>query len=115
MYNGTAKPITQYKKGKVYGAGHYVEVTSTINGQSVKILYFHMQQNNRASGQVKAGDIIGYQGVSGNLGLSISQGLSVSHVHIKVKINNITSKPYAYITTKFDLNTGEVIQKANCN
>ncbi len=113
LYNGTGRIITQTKKGKVVGAGHYVEVSSYINGKNVKILYFHMQQNNRKSGIINAGDIIGYQGDSGNLKNAINQKLSVSHLHLKIKENGIPVDPITYLKTKIDASTGQVITPCN--
>jgi hypothetical protein len=113
LYSGAGKIATQYKRGKVDGAGHYVEVTSTLNGKTVKMLYFHMQQNNRISGTINAGDIIGYQGDSGNLKNAISQGHSVSHLHIKAKENGIDVDPIPYLKTKIDPNTGQVTNPCN--
>lgn len=117
-HDGVARLVTQYNKRgtKVIGAGHYVEITSIINNETVKILYFHMQEENRKSGEVKAGDIIGYQGYSGNLGDAIKSGGVDSHVHIKVKVNGIVVNPNEYLGTKFDSETGEIIEvPTNCN
>jgi len=103
MYGGTAKIKTQYdNNGNVVGAGYYVDVTSVVNGQTVHILYFHMQKDGRVSGHVNAGDIIGYQGDSGNLGSAIRHHHAVSHVHIKVKVNGKAVDPMPYFATKFD-------------
>lgn len=103
MYGGTAKIKTQYdKNGKVVGAEYYVDVTSVVNNQTVHILYFHMQEDGRVSGHVNAGDVIGYQGDSGNLGDAIKHHHSVSHVHIKVKVNGKAVDPKPYFATKFD-------------
>jgi murein DD-endopeptidase MepM/ murein hydrolase activator NlpD len=112
MYDGTAKLVTQYDKtGKIIeGAGHYVEVTSTIKGKTVKVLYFHMQKGKRFSGKVKAGTIIGYQGDSGNLKAAIEKGTCESHLHIKVKENGKEVDPIPYLRTKFDPKTGKVIK-----
>lgn len=109
MYDGTARLVTQTRKGKVVGAGHYVEVTSIVDNKKVQILYFHMQKANRVSGSVKAGSIIGYQGYSGNLKAAITQGLSQSHLHIKLKVNGKTVNPMPYMATQFDNKTGKAI------
>jgi len=101
MYGGTAVLRTQYKNGKVSGAGYYVDVTSVANGVTIHILYFHMQKDTRVNGQVKAGDVIGYQGDSGNLGIAIKHHHAVSHVHIKVKVDGIAVNPGPYFATKF--------------
>jgi len=115
MYDGIATVRTQTdKKGKVIGAGYYVNVATKINNKAVIISYFHLQNENRASGNIKAGDIIGYQGDSGNLKPAIEQGLSVSHVHIQVKVDGINVAPYDFINTKFNTNDGTVISQNNC-
>lgn len=115
MYDGIATVRTQTdKKGKVIGAGYYVNVATKINNKAVIISYFHLQNENRASGNIKAGDIIGYQGDSGNLKAAIEQGLSVSHVHIQVKVDGINVAPYDFINTKFNTNDGTVISQNNC-
>lgn len=113
LHNGTGRLVTQTKRGKVVGAGHYIEITSSINGKIVKIMYFHMQNNNRKSGTISAGDIIGYQGDSGNLKNAIKQKLSVSHLHLKVKENGITVDPITYLKTTIDPNTGQVSNPCN--
>ncbi|MFS4456717.1 M23 family metallopeptidase [Maribacter sp. 2304DJ31-5] len=114
MYDGNSKLITQYnKKGNVAGAGHYVGITSGINGKTVKVLYFHMQKNNRKSGTVKAGDIIGYQGDSGNLKNGIKQGYAVSHVHVKAQENGANVDPLPYLKTTIDPQTGKVTNPCN--
>ncbi len=112
MYDGTARLATQSDKitGKVDGAGYHVSITSTINGQSVRLIYFHLQENNRVSGDVKAGDIIGYQGDSGNLKAAMEQKLTESHVHIKARLNGVTANPLDYLTTKIDPSTGQITQ-----
>ncbi len=102
MYDGTAVLRTQYdENGKVVGAGYYVDVTSVVNGVTIHILYFHMQKDGRVSGHVNAGDIIGYQGASGNLEAAIDEGSAVSHVHIKVKVDGKAVDPEPYFATKF--------------
>ncbi|QMU65275.1 MAG: peptidoglycan DD-metalloendopeptidase family protein [Flavobacteriaceae bacterium] len=67
IYGGTATKYTQYKDGEISGAGHYVAIVSNVNGQTVRMVYFHLQENNRVSGTINAGDIIGYQGDSGSI------------------------------------------------
>ena len=117
MYDGIATKVTQYKKDgvTVVGAGHYVSIASTVNGEDIKILYFHMQEDNRASGSISAGDIIGFQGDSGNLKRAIKQSGTVSHLHIKVKdSNNNPVDPRYYLGTEMDVN-GNVNQNDNCN
>ena len=72
----------------------------------------HLQENNRVTATVKAGDIIGYQGDSGNLKNGIKQGYAISHVHIKTQVNGANADPLNHIKTDINTNTGELI--SNC-
>ncbi len=79
------------------GAGYYTRIQSTVNGKTFIHEYYHMQKENRVLQgnplvQVKAGDIIGYQGDSGNLKGAITAGTVDSHVHIEIKEHNGTNK-----------------------
>lgn len=110
MYDGTARLATQYKPGTtiITAAGYHVSIISTINGETVRNVYFHMQEKGRAFGVIKAGDIIGYQGVSGNLGSAIKQESTTSHVHIKTRVNGVKADPLDYLATTIDPSTGQV-------
>ena len=86
-----------------------------MNGINISIQYFHLQKENRISGQVKAGDIIGYQGDSGNLKSAIEEEKAVSHVHIKIKNNSNILDPEDFIgSLKMDENN-PIITNENCN
>jgi murein DD-endopeptidase MepM/ murein hydrolase activator NlpD len=80
---------------------------------TVRLVFFHMQEAGRASGQVKAGDIIGYQGDSGNLKNAIDQKLTVSHVHIKARENGAVADPLCHFATQINPATGEVTNPCN--
>ena len=59
--------------------------------------FFHLQKENRVLQgtplvKVEAGDIIGYQGDSGNLKGAIESGGVESHVHIEVREHDGSSK-----------------------
>lgn len=98
--------VIKYEEG---GAGHHIAIASSINGERVVLTYFHMQEKGLKSGFVNAGDIIGYQGRSGNLDNAIKQGHAISHVHIKAKKNGIMINPLNYFQTKIDPKTGKVL------
>lgn len=101
-----------------------------MNGQTFIISYFHLRENDRelASNNplnyVKTGDIIGYQGDSGNLRSAISSGGVESHVHIEVRIHNKSNSwhynnfnlvdPRDYLSTDIDDN-GNSQTNNNCN
>ena len=108
MYDGTARLAIQTKNGKITGAGYHVSITSIVNGNTIRLVFFHLQENNRVSGEVKAGDIIGYQGDSGNLKDAIDQKLTISHVHIKARLNGQMVNPLNYLATTIDPSTGQV-------
>jgi murein DD-endopeptidase MepM/ murein hydrolase activator NlpD len=111
------------------GAGSNTRIQSTVNGETILISYFHMQKDNRIEQgnplvQVKAGDIIGYQGVSGNLKKAIADGGVESHVHIEVREHNGSSQwgynnfdlvnAKNYLSTIIDDN-GTSQSNTNCN
>lgn len=78
--------------------------------------FCHLKSDDRVSGEnVKAGQIIGYQGDSGNLSSAIKKGLCSSHVHIGVRENGVKVNPLNYM--KFDLNlqTGNLTEHNDCN
>ena len=113
MYNGTARLATQYKDGVIDDAGYHVSITSNIDGNEVRNVYFHLQENRRTSGIIKAGDIIGYQGLSGNLGNAIEQNSTTSHVRIKTSVNGIKADPLDYLATTIDPNTRKITNPYN--
>lgn len=102
MFDGTATPGHQPR-----GAGHYVVITGEVNGETMRTLYFHLQQDGIKLGNIKAGDIIGYQGVSGNLASALKKNLTDSHVHIKMQKNGANVDPLDYINTEINETTGK--------
>ena len=114
IYDGVASKHTQTDEdGNLDGAGYYSVIKSKVNGKNIRVVYFHLQKDNRTTGVVKAGDIIGYQGDSGNLKNAIGQGHTVSHVHIKTQVNGANDDPLNHIKTKIDPKTGKVINRCN--
>jgi hypothetical protein len=111
------------------GAGYYTRIQSTTNGISIITSYFHLQKENRLLATnplnyVKAGDIIGYQGDSGNLKNAIAGGGVDSHVHIETRKHDGSSSwgyshfdlvdPRDYFETTID-STGVSQANTNCN
>jgi murein DD-endopeptidase MepM/ murein hydrolase activator NlpD len=90
-----------------------VGVISRVNGKTIRLVYFHLQENRRTSGIIKAGDIIGYQGLSGNLGNAIEQNSTTSHVRIKTSVNGIKADPLDYLATTIDPNTRKITNPYN--
>ena len=115
VYDGNATKHEQRDEitGKLKGAGYYVSIVSQINDKTVRLVFFHLQENNRASGTVRTGDIIGYQGDSGNLKNGISQGYTESHVHIKAQENGVNVDPLNHFNTEIDPNTGQLTNPCN--
>ena len=111
------------------GAGYYTRIQSTANGKTFIHEYYHLQKENRILQgnplvKVKAGDIIGYQGDSGNLKNAIKNKTVESHVHIEIREHNGSNKwgyknfnnvdPRTYFSTKIkDDGTSET--NTNCN
>lgn len=112
MFDGTAAIHEQ--NGGTKGAGFYVTVTSRIDNKNVQTLYFHMQKERRVTGEVKAGDIIGYQGDSGNLKAAIKRGFAISHLHVKVKENGVVVDPRKYMKSSFGDTTGAATHPSDC-
>ncbi len=108
MFDGTAT-----KHSESEGLGKYVVITSKINGDEIKTYYGHMQDHKRASGEVKAGDVIGYQGTSGNLGKAVDTKTTLPHVHIKIKKNGKVVDPLPYFKTTFNPQTGAVLRRGS--
>lgn len=114
IYDGNATKQTQRDdEGKLTGAGYYVAIVSQVNGKRVRLVFFHLQEDNRITGNIQAGDIIGYQGVSGNLKSGIADGYTESHVHIKAQENGAPVNPLNHFNTKIDPITGQVTNPCN--
>ena len=126
-------PIFSMYGGIVYNsmygkeAGYLTRIQSKVNGKTIIIEYFHLQNKGRlkAGTRVKAGDLIGYLGDSGSLKGAIAKGYTVSHLHIGVKehdgsrtwgfkTNFSYVDPRPYLATQID-NNGKTTKKANCN
>ena len=113
-YDGIAKKGTQLDdNGELDGAGYYVGVTSRVNGKKIRLVYFHLQEGRRTKGTIKAGDIIGYQGDSGNLKSAIEDKNTTSHVHVKAQENDKPAEPLDHFKTKINPKTGQLINPCN--
>lgn len=138
LINDYGEPIYAMYSGFIYNtlydedAGYFTQIQSTINGETVIIKYFHMQEENRIKENndgtlrfVSAGDIIGYQGDSGNLKEAIADGTVDSHVHIEILshdgstnwnyfTNFNTVDPRNYLNTVIN-NDGTSEENTDCN
>lgn len=98
----------KYKKDS---KGNFILVSYRINGETIYVQYNHLNKVSITKGQiVKAGDIIGLSGTTGNVTKKITP-----HVHIEV-YNSVWKmvNPADYLTTKFDANYN-AIPNSNCN
>lgn len=135
--NDYGEPIYAMYSGFIYstkydpdGAGYYTRIQSTVNGETFLVEYFHLQEDNRILQTsnpltyVNAGDIIGYQGDSGNLKSAIKKGTVDSHVHIEVRVhdgsnqwgysNFILVDPRDYLNTTIN-DDGTSEENIDCN
>ncbi len=97
---GSGTPIYAIADGTVlahlddsYGFGNHVIIQHTINGQSVKSLYAHMQTGSSPmaiGSEVKVGDFVGLVGDTGN-----SYG---AHLHFELHVDNVAVDPFAWLT-----------------
>lgn len=132
IVNDYGDPVYAMYSGFIYntlydsdGAGYWTQIQSKVNGSVIITQYYHLQKQNRVtSGSVNAGDIIGYQGTSGNLGVAIKQGLTTSHVHIGVRQHDGSSNwnyyknftqvdPKDFLSTK--INSDGTTSENDCN
>ena len=96
VYDGVVR-VNTYEKG---GAGYYVSIGTDMDGKNYRLVYMHLKAKSKLKkgAKVKAGDLIGYQGNTGN-----STG---SHLHISVKVassstaSGKTADPFDYVTGK---------------
>ena len=136
LKNDYGEPIYAMYSGFIYttkhdpeGAGYYTRIQSTVNGETFLVEYYHLQSDNRILQgnplvQVNAGDIIGYQGDSGNLKGAIADGTVDSHVHIEVRVHDGSSQwgysnfnpvdPRDYINTIINTD-GTSEENTDCN
>ncbi|MBZ9652198.1 M23 family metallopeptidase [Psychroflexus montanilacus] len=111
MYDGVASP----SPNELSRAGWVTVLIANVDGVSTKIQYFHLQQDNRANGTIKAGDIIGYQGDSGNLRGAIADGDVESHTHIKTENDQGLQNPEDYIGNLTTEDGSITISNPDCN
>jgi murein DD-endopeptidase MepM/ murein hydrolase activator NlpD len=105
LKNPYGAPIFAMFNGSVYstpydpnGAGYMVQIQSTLpSGETIITTYFHLQKDNRIQAttspltHVTAGQIIDYQGDSGNLASAIKGGYTDSHVHVETRLHDGSS------------------------
>ena len=104
MYDGKVADIRKtFSPGeyKRHSLGNYILVTTRINGETVFIKYNHLNEVNvKKNDIIKAGDIIG---LNGNTGNAAKDDDIVPHIHIQVFNTKWKSiNPLDFLTTKFD-------------
>ncbi len=123
LKNPYGSPIYAMYDGTIYsakhdpeGGGYFTRIQSTVNGEVILTEYHHLQEGNRVEENtdgtlryVSAGDIIGYQGESGNLKDAIARGDCESHLHIGVLLHDGTNAwsfdNYDFVNARDYLNT----------
>lgn len=103
MYDGKVSDIRnsfapgEYKRKSL---GNYILVTTKINGETVFIKYNHLNEVHVKIGdRIKAGDIIGLNGNTGNA----ADDDIIPHIHLQVFNTKWKSiNPSDFLTTKFD-------------
>jgi len=110
MHSGYVSDIRNSFENGEYKAnsyGNYIEITSTINGETITIKYNHLNKNTnpmKTGDAVSAGQLIGKTGSTGN---AAANGVT-PHVHIQTKKNGNKTNPESYIGAKFDSNGNTV-------
>ncbi|MFS4456720.1 M23 family metallopeptidase [Maribacter sp. 2304DJ31-5] len=96
----------QYKKDSY---GNFVLLTAKVNGKTIFIKYNHLNKVSVKKGdKVKAGDIIG---INGNTGNAAAKGV-IPHIHIQTYDSNWKSiNPANFLHTKFDSNYNSIPNK----
>lgn len=90
-----------------YNAGNRVQIRSAVNGKTITQKYFHLHSVFVNRGQtVKAGDIIGYSGDTGNAKSKESNG---PHLHLEIYLNGRLEDPILYLYTIFN-KEGKIIR-----
>lgn len=120
MFDGTiTKVVTKYSEDVLYknyptvyggneneySAGNRIWIKSKTSKGILLIKYFHLQCISVEYGQeVKAGEIIGYTGMTGSASSKYSSG---PHLHLEVYVNERRVDPEPFLYTQFD-NEGKV-------
>ena len=105
MYDGKVSDIrNSFAPGEYqFGSyGNFILVTTKINGETVFIKYNHLNEAHVKKGDIiKAGDIIGLNGNTGNA--NPPDDKIEPHIHLQVFNTKWGSlNPFNFITTKFD-------------
>lgn len=79
--------------------GNLIEIESTVNGQTIRMLYGHLNSvaGLHVGSSVAQGQQIALSGRTGNA----QKGFS-PHVHVQVTLNGVKVNPENYLSTKFD-------------
>ena len=105
IYDGVVR-VNTYEKD---GAGYYVSIGTDMNGKNYRLMYMHMKEKSKlkVGDKIKAGDLIGYQGSTGN-----STG---SHLHVSVKVadnaatqSTKTADPYIHVVRQNNESEGKI-------
>lgn len=98
------KSVYGYLGRSIYSAGNLVTVRSYINGNTIDIVYMHLDSVNgnlSIGSTIEPGTIIG---VGGSTGAAKSPSSGGPHLHLYVYKNGVKKDVEDYLYTKFDAN-----------
>ena len=125
MYSGQVVSVNNVEHKDL---GYYVTIQVEIGGSYYLISYGHLEKSGRPlnGSSINVGNIIGNQGLSGNLGEAIFEGWTNqphTHLQMRKKLPNNDwvletgfgefINPEPLITTQFD-NQGNVVSETDC-
>lgn len=108
--NRIDKKLPSGYNGDIDKAGNRMYVTSIVNGNVIRVGYWHLQAGNaiainprtgakfQPGEKVYPGDIIGYIGITGNA------NNNVPHLHLFTSINGVPTDPMIILNVIFDPN-----------
>jgi len=98
------REVYGYLKPNIYSAGNMITIRSYVDGNTIDIVYMHLDSVNgnlSIGSTIEPGTIIGVGGSTGAANSSSSGG---PHLHLYVYKNGVKKDVEDYLYTKFDAN-----------